>query len=441
MNTNTLMKSQYDVLIAGGGPAGSTTALILARAGFSVAVLEKDRHPRFHIGESILPRNMNVLQDLGLEGALRALPHVPKYGAEFGMGDDPATRKFLFSDGLVPGQVVFNIERSHFDAMLLREARGAGAEVFEETPVKEITRLAQDGVRVRTAEREISGRVLIDASGHGTIVGRHLNLRRNFQEPELQKVAYFGHFENVARAEGLATGHPCIIMCDEGWFWLIGLNETKTSVGFVTRPSFVKTLSIPPTRLLAWAAQRCPVVRHRMRDAVGEAENMVLSDFSYRCRPCAGDGYFMVGDAAAFLDPIFSTGVTLAMVSAQSTAGIVTRLLWGEVSARSAQQRHVRFIEKSTRPFWNLIRNYYRHSFRELFMEGQGPFEMQRAIISILAGQVFPKPRWSLRWRHMAFDACVRLQEHVPLVPRRKACRLAELKPEAVAAFGRVEGV
>lgn len=435
------MNSNYDILIAGGGPAGSTTALILARAGFSVAVLEKDRHPRFHIGESILPRNMNILQDLGLEGALRALPHVPKYGAEFGMGNNPITRKFSFADGLVPGQVVFNIERSHFDAMLLREARSAGAEVFEETPVKEILSLARDSVKVRTADRELSARLLIDATGHGTIVGRHLNLRKNFQEPELQKVAYFGHFENVERPEGIATGHPCIIMCDEGWFWLIGLSDTKTSVGFVTRPSFVKTLSIPPTRLLSWAAQRCPVVRHRMRNAIGEPTNMVLSDFSYRCRPYAGDGYFMVGDAAAFLDPIFSTGVTLAMVSAQSTAAIVTQLLRGELSAITAQQRHIRFVEKSTKPFWSLIRNYYRHSFRELFMEGQGPFEMQRAIISILAGQVFPKPRWSLRWRHVAFNACVSLQEHFTLVPRREPCRLVDLKPELVPTFGQLEGV
>ncbi|MEK6703174.1 MAG: NAD(P)/FAD-dependent oxidoreductase [Planctomycetota bacterium] len=430
------MRDRYDVVIAGGGPAGSTTGLVLARAGFSVCILEKDAHPRFHIGESILPRNMSIIQELGLEDELRKLPHVPKYGAEFGMGNNLKTRMFNFSDGLLPGSPVFNIERAFLDKMLLDQARVAGAEVFEETPVKEIVKLTEGDVRVKTATREVAGRVLIDASGHGTVVGRHLDIRRNFTEPELQKVAYFQHFEGVERPMGPATGHPCIIMCDEGWFWLIGLSETKTSVGFVTRPSFIKTLNVPVKRLLSWAVQRCPVVRHRMRDAVGPADNIVLSDFSYRCRPYAGDGYFMVGDAACFLDPIFSTGVTLAMVSAKHTGEMVGEMLHGRLSPAAARRRHISFVAGSCRPFWRLIRAYYQHSFRELFMEGQGPFEMQRAIISILAGQVFPEPVWSLRWRHAAFHACVQLQKLFTLVPRREPCRLVDQKPEPVPTFG-----
>ena len=434
------MRDRYDVVIAGGGPAGSTTGLVLARAGFSVCILEKDKHPRLHIGESILPRNMQVIQDLGLEPELRKLPHVPKYGAEFGMGNDFKTRKFNFTDGLLPGMPVFNIERAYFDKMLLEQAAAAGADVFEGTPVKEVVKLADEDVLVSTATREVTGRVLIDASGHGTVVGRHLNIRRNFTDPELQKVAYYQHFENVERPEGAASGHPCIIMCEEGWFWLIGLSETKTSVGFVTRPSFTKTLNIPPKHLLSWAVRRCPVVRHRMRNAVGSPENVILSDFSYRCRPYAGDGYFMVGDAACFLDPIFSTGVTLAMVSAQRTGALVGEMLHGHVSPQSARRQHIKFVSDSCRPFWRLIRGYYRHSFRELFMEGQGPFQMQRAIISILAGQVFPAPVWSLQWRHAAFDACVLLQKHFALVPRREPCRLVEQRPEVVPTFGDLEG-
>lgn len=434
------MKSHYDVVISGGGPAGSTAGLVLARAGLSVCILEKDRHPRFHIGESILPRNMAIMEELGLEAELRKLPHLPKYGAEFGMGNDFKTRLFGFTDGLIPGRPVLNIERSHFDKMLLDQAKMAGAEVFEETPVEQIVSLAHNNVRVKTAAGEVSARLLIDASGHGTIVGRHLNIRKNFTEPELQKVAYFEHFEGVQRPDGLATGHPCIIMCEEGWFWLIGLTDTKTSVGFVTRPSFTRTLNLPPQRLLAWAVQRCPVVRHRMRAAAGPPDNAVLSDFSYRCRPYAGDGYFMVGDAACFLDPIFSTGVTLAMATAQHTGALTVDLLRGHISPSAARARHIRFITDSCRPFWSLIRGYYRHSFRELFMEGQGPLQMQRAIVSILAGQVFPQPVWALRWRHAAFNLCVRLQDHLTLVPRRAPCRLIDEKPETLPAFGELVG-
>ena len=423
------MKDRYDVVIAGGGPAGSTAAILLARAGFSVCVLEKDRHPRFHIGESILPRTTPLLRELGLEEAVLGLTHLPKFGAEFGFGNDHTTRKFSFTDGLVPGFPVFNIERSAFDKLLLDKAREAGAEVYEERPVKSVTRLAENDVEVETAEGPVRARLLLDASGHGTLVGRALNLRQNFDDPELQKVAYFQHFDNVERPAGKESGHPGIFMCAEGWFWVIGLSETKTSVGFVTRPSFVRTLNIPPAQLLQWAVARCPVVRHRMRDATGSAENIVLADFSYRCRPYAGPGYFMIGDAACFLDPIFSTGVTLAMMSSTHAAGLAADLLRGKVSSRAAQKRHCRFVERGTAPFWRLIRSYYKHSFRELFIHGTGPLQVPGAIISVLAGQVFPKPVWQLRWRHRAFDFFVWLQQYRELSPHRPPFHLVNEPP------------
>lgn len=423
----------YDAIVIGGGPGGSTAALVLARAGRRVCLLEKDAHPRFHIGESILPRNADLLCELGLSERVAALPHLPKYGAEFGMGNDPHTMKFRFSDGLLPGSPVFNIERAKLDKMLFDEARAAGAVAFEQTIVTAIKRLADGDVEIETAgagdRRTIRGRILLDASGHGTVVGRHLGRRRNFDDPELQKVAYFEHFENVERLAGDAAGHPCIIMCEEGWFWLIGLNATVTSIGFVTRPSFVKELKVAPDRLLQWAIARCPVVRHRMRDATGPASNRVLADFSYTCAPHAGPGFFLVGDAGCFLDPIFSTGVTLAMVGGNEAAKLAHAVLAGKLAPADAQRRYGRFVEGSTSVFWRLIRKYYRHSFRELFMEGQGPMQVHRAIISTLAGQVFPRPPWALRWRMRLFEFYVWLQQYVPLVPRRPRFRLLDEQP------------
>src|SRR3954466_4282642 len=135
-----------DVLIIGAGPAGSTSALLLARAGFRVLALEKSTFPRFHIGESILPRNFPLIQELGLESALKAIPHVPKFGAEFGIGDDPNTTRFTFDTGLVPGSRTFNIERAVFDKMLMDNARAAGAEIRENTSVKRIAKLTDGDV-------------------------------------------------------------------------------------------------------------------------------------------------------------------------------------------------------------------------------------------------------------------------------------------------------
>jgi flavin-dependent dehydrogenase len=423
------MKHDFDVVIVGGGPAGSTAAIVLARRGFSVCVLEKDRHPRFHIGESILPRAMPLIRELGLEEALRGLPHVPKYGAEFGFGDDRRTQRFSFTNGLLPGCAVFNIERSRFDAMLLDRARAAGAEVREQSTVKAIRTLREGAVEAETSDTVIRGRLLIDASGQATIVGRALGVRRNFEDPALQKVAYFQHFDGVEHLPGDERGHPGIFMSEEGWFWLIALDERKTSVGFVTRPDFVRALGVAPNRLLAWAVARCPIVRERMRHASGSAENDVLSDFSYRCSPFAGPGYFMVGDAACFLDPIFSTGVTLAMMSAVEAAGLGSRILRGETRPREAQRRYCRYVERATSPFWRLIRGFYRHEFRELFVNGRGPLRMQEAIISLLAGQVFPRPLWSLRWRHRLFDLCVAIQRHAALAPHRARFQLAKEAP------------
>jgi flavin-dependent dehydrogenase len=420
----------YDAIIIGGGPAGAVGGLLLARAGMKVCVLEKSRHPRFHIGESILPRNLPLIQELGLEPALRRLPHLPKYGAEFGFGNDPNTMCFEFADGLLAGTPTFNIERAPFDKMLLDSARDAGAVVFEETAVDQILRLEENAVEVAAGGRKLNARILLDCSGQETVVGRHLNTRRGFDDPALQKVAYFQHFENVERLPGSASGHPAIIMCTEGWFWLIGLNDTKTSVGFVTRPGFVKSIHVSPERLLQWAIARCPVVRTRMRNATGPETNLVLSDFSYTCRPYAGPGYMLVGDAGCFLDPIFSTGVTLAMIGAQQAAARVIDILQHRTTPSAARCAYCKFVEGSSAIFWRLIRNYYRHSFRELFMNGRGPLQVHNAVISILAGQVFPKPPWALRWRLHVFELCMRLQSFVSMVPRREPFSLLDQLPQ-----------
>jgi flavin-dependent dehydrogenase len=418
-----------DVLVIGGGPGGSTAALQLARAGIKVILLEKGSHPRFHIGESFLPRNFPLLKELGLDAALRRLPHMPKYGAEFGMGNDLNTTRFTFDMGLVPGSETFNIARAHFDKMLFEEARAAGADCRQGVAVREILELTDGRVRASTNNGELTAKYLVDASGHGTVVGRHLGTRRPHSDEELHKVAYFSHFTNVKRLEGKAAGHPGIMMCKEGWFWLIALDETTTSVGFVTRAEVCRAAGVSPTRMLAWAVARTPVVYDRMKNAAGPLENQILADFSYTCWPFAGPGYFLVGDAAAFLDPIFSTGATLAMMSACEASKCLTASLSGSVTPAAAQKQYRQYVRGSTKTYFRLIRSYYQHSFRELFMNGSGPMKVHNAVISVLAGEVFPKPPLKLRWRLWLFYFFMWLNKHVPTVPRRPAHSVLEAEP------------
>lgn len=423
--------SDHDVIIIGAGPAGSTSALLLARQGFNVIAIEKAKFPRFHIGESILPRNFPLVKELGLEAALEKLPHLKKYGAEFGMGDDLNTTRFNFDTGLIPGSRTFNIERAVFDKMLMDEARSAGAAIREETAVKQIIKLAAGNVEVQLDSGEtLKAKYLLDASGHGTVVGRYLGIRKPIDDTRLHKCAYFEHFDNVERLPGSEDGHPSIMMTDEGWFWLIGLNEKMTSVGFVCHPDLIKRVGVPANRMFQWAASRCPVVRHRMRNASGPTTNQVLADFSYTCKPFAGDGYFLVGDAGCFLDPIFSTGVTLAMMGATQAAKHTAALLRNQTSPAKAQAEYIQFVTGSTGIFWSLIRNYYTHSFRELFLNGTGPFNVHGAVISILAGHVFPKPPWALRWRLWFFDLCRVLNNYLPMVPRRNRFSLLQAEPK-----------
>ena len=423
------------MLIIGGGPAGATTAMLLARAGVRAVLLEKTTHPRFHIGESLLPRNFDLLGELGLIEPLRRLPHVRKFGAEFGMGDASKVSRFNFTEGFIPNAETFNIERALFDKMVLDEARAAGGDVRENTGVKKVLRLADNDVAVETDGGEtLTARYLVDASGQSAVLARHLGIREPAKEPHLQKVAYFEHFEGVQRLEGQDEGHPTIVMCDEGWFWLINIDERRTSIGLVLDAGVAKRTGVPADRMLAWGMARCPLVRERCANATGPATNHVIANFSYRCRPYAGDGYFLVGDAAAFLDPIFSTGVCLGMIQAREAAGHLAAILSGRTTPADARRRFIRFTDGSTRVFFKLIRQFYDHSFRELFLNGTGPLDMHRAVLAVLAGNVFPRPSWRLRWRLAAFDACVKINRFVPLVPRQN--RFSLLNAPAASQTG-----
>ena len=425
----------FDAIILGGGPSGATAGMKLARAGSRVLILDKETFPRFHVGESMMPIMLEMTRQLGLGERCDRLPQVPKHGAEFAFPQTPddQTLRFVFSDSLSEGPIVsLNIERSHYDKLLLDGAKESGCDVREGARVQSIERLAHQDIAVRFAGGRARARWLIDATGQATLLAKHLGTKRPI--PSHRKTAFFGHFTGVERLKGDEEGYPTIVMFEEGWFWIIPINETVTSCGLVLQQDALKRVGVPRDQIMRWAVERTPLMARRLRDATFPemTSSNMISDYSYRCRPYAGPGYFLVGDAAAFLDPIFSTGVAMGMAGAMQAAELIQEVDAGQTTPDAAYKRYTRFLDGSSKHLFSLVNSYYEHRFRELMMNGKGPAQMERAVVSLLAGHVFPKPAWKLVWRLRYMQLCAKLQRVLPLVPRHQRYSIFDAEPQPI---------
>jgi flavin-dependent dehydrogenase len=417
--SNVIDESVADVVVIGGGPAGSTAAAWLARAGRSVTLLERDRLPRFHIGESLLASVNAVIDAIGATDLVRGAGFPQKWGATFITPDGGVER---FADFAVASEVpqpqTWQVPRAHFDELLLRHAARSGADVREDHRVTDIA-FDSEGVTIAcTAEgraQRVRARAVIDASGRAALLAHRFNLR--IDEPGLANVAVFSHFAGVPRNDGRRAGDIRVVArADLGWFWLIPISDELMSVGVVLPQAAFKLLSRnPPEELLAQLIAETPAVARLMTSAERRWPVRVERDFSYAARQYAGDRWIVVGDAGSFLDPVFSSGVAIALESALEGAQAVdAALARGDCSARAFRQfdRRQRARYQSFRRF---VSGFYTRAFRDLFFSVNPPAFLFRAVVTVLAG--YWRPSWRTRIALRLFFLSVRLQERLGFEP------------------------
>lgn len=407
----------FDVAVIGGGPAGATVACRLARAGRRVVLFERDRFPRFHIGESLLASVNDVLEEIGAADLVRARGFPAKWGATFSTADATVER---FADFAVSREVrapqTWQVPRAEFDELLLRHAAACGADVREGHRVLDA---AFDAGGVTIAFRddmeapcEVRAAAVVDASGRFGLLARKFGLR--VDEPRLANIAVFAHYSGVPRGQGRRAGDIRIVARpDLGWFWLIPISAELMSVGVVLpRAAFDALPRMAPDALLEHAIRETPAAAALMREARREWPVRVEKDFSFGARAYAGDRWLLVGDAGSFLDPVFSTGVAIALESGVEAGRALDRALTsGDLSARAFaifnRRQRQRYLS-----FRRFVLGFYTHGFRELFFAASPPPRIFRALVTSLAG--YWRPSASARAWQALFFLTARLRDRFP---------------------------
>ena len=382
-----------EVLVVGGGPAGSTVAALLAEQGRHVVLLEKSRHPRFHIGESLLPLNLPLFDRLGVRDEIEAVG-MRKYGVEFNSPTHEAPVTLDFADAWDKDfPYAYQVRRSEFDHILFRNAGRKGAELLEGMRANRVE-FDAGGRGALVIAKAGSGEVLqwktrfvIDASGRDTLLANQLQMKERNRRHN--SAAVYGHFTGARRLSGTAEGNISIFWFDHGWFWFIPLADGTTSVGAVCWPYYLKSRKKDVTSFFHDTVALCPMLARRLEGARLVEPATATGNYSYAARRSFGHNYLMVGDAFAFIDPVFSSGVFLAMNSGFEAAVTAAACLDRPREAAAALQRFDQVMRRGPKQFSWFIYRVTNPAMRELFMHPRNDFRVKEALLAVLAGDIF----------------------------------------------------
>ena len=392
-----------DVLVIGGGPAGSTVGTLLARMGHDVVVMDKDAHPRFHIGESLLPANLPLFEKLGVADEIRAIG-IQKWAAEFRSPWHEHLQAFQFGDAWDKSMpYAYQVRRSDFDRVLLDNTAHAGARVLQQCRVEHVNLDTPDHVDARARLEDgrtftCRAKFLVDASGRDTFLASRLKIKQ--KNPKHNSVAVFTHFADAQRNEGMDEGNISLFWFEHGWFWFIPLVDGATSVGMVTWPYFMRTRGDRDLgEFLRDGIALCPPLAERLKNARVVHPPEATGNFSYLSERTHGRNYVMLGDAYAFIDPVFSSGVMLAMQGGFEAADAIHTWLTEPARQSQALAQLDRRLKHGPREFSWFIYRMTNPAMRDLFMGPRNILRMKEALLSLLAGDIWGKtPIWhSLR--------------------------------------------
>jgi flavin-dependent dehydrogenase len=421
MMTRADTRYDFDFAVAGGGPAGSSTAISLAQRGHSVVLFERETFPRFHIGESLLSTANDSFAALGVTKQVEAASFPAKWGARLLTHDGQSGRYVDFTCVReVTRPQTYQVCREEFDRILLERAREVGVDVREACNVIKCEFAADAAIidvasRVDAATRQVRVRALVDATGRGGLIARKFNLRT--EEPLLANVAIYSHYTKVPRMEGPRPDDIRLIARDDaGWFWLIPISKELTSVGVVLPKTLYRTLANgSPEETLNGTISDTPVVAELMRDARREWPVRVEKDFSYSASAYAGDRWILAGDAGSFLDPVFSTGVSIAMESGIEAAGALHRALARNDFSGASFATFSRRQRKRFETFRRFVVGFYTPQFRDVFFSPEPPTLIFRSVATMLAGK-WNASLWT-RFLNQLFFAMVSIQKRFKITP------------------------
>jgi flavin-dependent dehydrogenase len=417
--------SRYDVdfAVVGGGPAGSSSAISLRQHGHSVVLFERETFPRFHIGESLLSTANDAFAALGVAKQIESAGFPEKWGARLFTHDGQNGRYVDFTNVReVTRAQTYQVCRQEFDRILLERAREVGVDVREAcnvtgcefTPDAAILDVAS---RVGGATARVQVRALVDATGRGGLLARKFNLRT--EEPRLANIAIYSHYTNVPRLEGRRPDDIRLIArSDAGWFWLIPISKELTSVGVVLPKDLYRRLANGDSaeETLNRTIADTPIVAELMREARREWAVRVEKDFSYSASAYAGDRWILAGDAGSFLDPVFSTGVSIAMESGIEAAAELHRAFGRNDFSASSFAAFSRRQRKRFERFRRFVVGFYTPQFRDVFFSPEPPKLIFRSVTTVLAGK-WNSSLWT-RFLNQLFFGIIWIQKRLNIARR-----------------------